>query len=49
VMACLLNARNLPDHGFPGVAALSRLAPAYSLLYDDAVWASAQIEALTID
>jgi hypothetical protein len=49
VMACLLNARNLPDHGFPAVAALSRLAPAYSLLYDDAVWASAQIEALTID
>ena len=33
LMECLVNARNLPDHGFAQVARLARLAPAYSLEY----------------
>jgi len=33
LMACLVNARNLPGHGFAEVARLARLAPAYALRY----------------
>jgi hypothetical protein len=33
LMQCLVNARNLPEHGFPQVARLSRAAPAYALRY----------------
>lgn len=30
---CLINARNLPDHGFPEIVRLSRAVPGYSLTY----------------
>jgi hypothetical protein len=33
LMECLVNARNLPEHGFPQIARLARLAPAYKLTY----------------
>jgi len=33
LMGCLLNARNLPEHGFPDVAALARDVPSYELTY----------------
>jgi hypothetical protein len=33
LMACLLNARNLPAHGFPSVTELARRIPAYELAY----------------
>jgi hypothetical protein len=33
LMACLVNARNLPGHGFAEIARLARLAPAYALHY----------------
>lgn len=33
LMSCLLNARNLDEHGFPAVAALSRKIPSYALTY----------------
>jgi hypothetical protein len=33
LMECLVNARNLPDHGFAQVTRLARLAPAYLLTY----------------
>lgn len=33
LMECLVNARNLPDHGFAEIARLARLAPAYRLRY----------------
>lgn len=33
LMRCLVNARNLPDHGFAEVARLARWVPAYALAY----------------
>lgn len=33
LMECLVNARNLPDHGFAQVVRLARMAPAYALEY----------------
>jgi hypothetical protein len=33
LMECLVNARNLPDHGFSEIARLARVAPAYRLRY----------------
>ncbi|GIK40681.1 MAG: hypothetical protein BroJett011_45140 [Chloroflexota bacterium] len=33
LMQCLLNARNLPDHGFAEISRLTRQAPAYQLDY----------------
>jgi hypothetical protein len=33
LMKCLVNARNLPQHGFDQVARLARVAPAYRLRY----------------
>jgi hypothetical protein len=33
LMECLVNARNLPDHGFHQVARLARTAPAYRISY----------------
>lgn len=32
-MQCLVNARNLPEHGLPGIARLAAAAPAYRLRY----------------
>ncbi len=33
LMACLVNARNLPEHGFPEITRLAQHAPAYALHY----------------
>ena len=33
LMQCLINARNLPEHGFPEIARLSRRVPAYRMTY----------------
>jgi hypothetical protein len=33
LMECLVNARNLPEHGFPDIARLARRSPAYRLRY----------------
>lgn len=33
LMQCLVNARNLPDHGFREIARLARKAPAYRMCY----------------
>jgi hypothetical protein len=33
LMQCLINARNLPEHGFPETARLCRSTPAYRLVY----------------
>jgi hypothetical protein len=33
LMECLVNARNLPGHGFPEIARLARMAPAYKMRY----------------
>ncbi len=33
LMSCLVNARNLPDHGFHEIARMARLAPGYRLRY----------------
>jgi len=35
LMECLVNARNLPDHGFSGVVRLARVAHAYQMRYAD--------------
>lgn len=35
LMGCLINARNLPEHGFPEVARLAREAPGFHLRYGD--------------
>jgi hypothetical protein len=34
-MGCLINARNLPEHGFLEVTRLARTVPAFSLRYGD--------------
>lgn len=44
LMGCLLNARNLPEHGFPAVSAFARLVPAYALEYGDATEAGKYVE-----
>jgi len=33
LMQCLINARNLPDHGFPEITRLARWVPAYKMIY----------------
>lgn len=35
LMQCLVNARNLPDHGFPEITRLVKTAPAYKMTYAD--------------
>lgn len=35
LMGCLINARNLPEHGFPEVTRLARDVPGYHLTYGD--------------
>lgn len=34
-MQCLINARNLPEHGFPNVTNLARSIPVFQMVYDD--------------
>jgi hypothetical protein len=35
LMQCLVNARNLPDHGFAEITRLAQIAPAYKMSYAD--------------
>lgn len=35
LMQCLINARNLPEHGFPNVIDLARSCAAYQMIYSD--------------
>jgi hypothetical protein len=46
LMECLVNARNLPGHGFPEIARLARVAPAYRLRYSRFEQIERQIETL---
>jgi hypothetical protein len=45
LMECLVNARNLPEHGFPEIVRLAQVAPAYRLIYSH----FAQIEPIFVD
>lgn len=46
LMECLVNARNLPEHGFREIARLARTAPAYRLRYSHFEQIGGPIEAL---
>ena len=46
LMAVLLNARNLDEHGFPAVAELARITPGYELIYGDVREAGELVTAL---
>ena len=46
LMECLVNARNLPDHGFAQAARLARQSPGYTLRYGHFEQIGGQIEAL---
>lgn len=46
LMECLVNARNLPGHGFSEIARLARAAPAYRLCYSRFEQIEGQLEAL---
>jgi hypothetical protein len=46
LMECLVNARNLPDHGFSGVVRLAKVAPAYQMHYADFAQIGDRIERL---
>lgn len=46
LMECLVNARNLPDHGFAQAARLARQLPGYTLRYGHFEQIGEQIEAL---
>lgn len=46
LMECLVNARNLPDHGFAEVARLARCSPGYALRYGHFEQIGGQIDAL---
>jgi hypothetical protein len=35
LMQCLINARNLPEHGFPKVVGLARSIPVYQMIYSN--------------
>jgi len=35
LMQCLINARNLPEHGFPAVIQVASEIPAYRMIYSD--------------
>ncbi|NJN95931.1 MAG: hypothetical protein HC875_18395 [Anaerolineales bacterium] len=45
-MQCLINARNLPEHGFPEIVRLAALAPAYKISYAHFDQIGGQIEML---
>ena len=45
-MGSLLNARNLPDHGFPAVAELARRIPTFEAIYDEVEQIERSIEHL---
>jgi len=46
LMECLVNARNLPEHGFPEIARLAKTAPAYKMTYAHFDQVGEQIETL---
>jgi len=46
LMECLVNARNLPEHGFREIARLARIAPAYKMSYAHFDQIGKQVEAL---
>jgi hypothetical protein len=46
LMECLVNARNLPDYGFPEIVRLAKRAPAYHVRYTDFDQIGGRIEAL---
>lgn len=46
LMECLINARNLPDHGFAEIARLCRQTPAYQMSYGKFSSLTGQIEAI---
>jgi len=46
LMECLVNARNLPEHGFREIARLARIAPAYKISYAHFDQIGEQVEAL---
>jgi hypothetical protein len=46
LMQCLINARNLPDHGFSEAVRLARLVPAYSMVYGSFDQLAGRIETL---
>ena len=48
-MQCLINARNLHEHGFPQVIELARSLPAYQLVYGDFSAVEAAIQTLLQD
>lgn len=48
LMQCLLNARNLPDHGFTEVTRLARQLPAYHMQYSNFSQLEGQIESLLL-
>ena len=48
LMKCLVNARNLPEHGFPQISRLAKTAPAYHMTYADFDPIEAQLEDLFI-
>jgi hypothetical protein len=46
LMKCLVNARNLPEHGFPQISRLAKTVPAYHMTYADFDQVEAQLEGL---
>jgi len=46
LMECLVNARNLPEHGFREIARLARIVPAYKMSYAHFDQIGNQVEAL---
>ncbi len=46
LMECLVNARNLPEHGFPAVADICRHIPAYHLTYTHFEQVATQLPAI---
>jgi hypothetical protein len=46
LMQCLINARNLPDHGFAEIIRLIRIAPAYTLRYANFAQIEPHLDAL---
>jgi hypothetical protein len=46
LMKCLVNARNLPGHGFPEVVRIARAVPAYRMIYSNFAQVEQAIEGL---
>lgn len=46
LMGCLINARNLPQHGLPEISRLARQIPAYSLIYSQLAHVTETFETL---